>query len=338
MLVAPKAGALHDCMGNVLLHSCLRRRPIERARWFNRPDPLQQPLAVAAELPKAVFIPGLQFGHFGHLLTETAAWLYPLLRNPSRPRQPRLLLLGGWSAEATKTLIEILRWNPNRVLCTHHLPGLMRVPEVWVPVPTMVNRDYVDRRHCHSVRLLLRRMEHIRKRDFTREAFDIRSSPHAPSAFLYLSRSRLSSTLRTIEREAELDLLLLELGWRVIHPETLSLRQQLRCLREARVIAGPLGSAFHLLFPLGPLPEGPLLLTLGYPDELTADGPGLNFGLQFQSQQMRNHHLPLLALKDAHLDPTQVPRHLPLRFVVEPHEVARQLQTLASAFTNGLPQ
>ena len=81
-----------------------------------------------------------------------------------------------------------------------------------------------------------------------------------------------------------------------------------------------------------------MLLTLGFPDELTADGPGLNFGLQFQSQQLRNHHLPLLALDDPDLDPTQVPRHLPLRFVVEPHEVARQLQQLAIAFTTGLPQ
>ena len=144
--------------------------------------------------------------------------------------------------------------------------------------------------------------------------------------------------MRIIEREVELDLLLEGLGWTVIHPETLSIKQQLRYLRKARVVAGPLGSAFHLLFPLGLLPDGPLLLTLGFPDELTADGPGLNFGLQFQSQQLRNHHLPLLALIDPDLDPTQVPRHLPLRFVVEPHEVARQLQQLANAFMTGLPQ
>ena len=147
VFVVPSARALHDCNGNVLLHSCLRRRPIERARWFNRPYPLQLPLAVAAELPKAVFIPALQFGHFGHLLTETAAWLYPLLRNPTPPRQPRLLLLGGWSAEDSQKLIEILQWNPDRVLNTHQLQGLMRIPEVWVPLPSMVNRDYVDRRH-----------------------------------------------------------------------------------------------------------------------------------------------------------------------------------------------
>ena len=76
---------------------------------------------------------------------------------------------------------------------------------------------------------------------------------------------------------------------------------------------------FTFLFPLGLIPDGPLLLTLDFPDELTADGPGLNFGLQFQSQQLRN-------------------RHLPLRFVLEPHEVARQLQQLASAFKTGLPQ
>ena len=293
VLVAPRAGALHDFEGNVLSGSCFRRRrPIERARWFNRPDALKQPLAVSAELPTAVFLPCLQFGHFGHLLTETAAWLAPLLRRPSAPEQPRMLLLGGWSAKDKENLIEILQWNPDLVLNTHQLSGLMRIPEVWVPLPSMVNRDYVDRRHCRSVRRLLRRIEGLRKRDFIWDAGGGGSFANVPSSFLYLSRSRLASNLRTIRREAELDLLLEGLGWTVIHPETLSLKQQLRCLRRARVVAGPLGSAFHLLFPLGTLSDGPLLLTLGFPDELTADGPGLNFGLQFKSQQLRNHHLP----------------------------------------------
>ena len=106
---------------------------------------------------------------------------------------------------------------------------------------------------------------------------------------LYISRSRLPHGLRKIERETELDQLLLDRGWTVMYPEQLPVNEQLRHLRQAQVIAGPLGSAFHLLFAFGSLPAGPLLLTLGSPGELTTDGPGLNFGLQFRRQQMVEH-------------------------------------------------
>ena len=154
----------------------------------------------------------------------------------------------------------------------------------------------------------------------------------------YISRSRLPDGLRRIEREAELDQLLLNRGWTVIHPEQLSVNEQLRHLRQAQVIAGPLGSAFHLLFAFGSLPAGPLLLTLGFPGELTTDGPGLNFGLQFRRQQILVEHLPLLALQDPALDPSKVPRHLPLRFVIEPEAVAQRLEHHAAAFLADLPQ
>ena len=144
--------------------------------------------------------------------------------------------------------------------------------------------------------------------------------------------------MRRIAREAELDQLLLDRGWTVMYPEQLPVNEQLRQLRQSQVIAGPLGSAFHLLFAFGSLPAGPLLLTLGFPGELTTDGPGLNFGLQFRRQQMLVEHLPLLALQDPALDPSEVPRHLPLRFVIEPEAVAQRLEHHAAAFLADLPQ
>ena len=77
------------------------------------------------------------------------------------------------------------------------------------------------------------------------------------------------------------------------------------------------------------------LLTL-FPGELTAI-PGWNFGLQFRRQQMLVEHLPLLALDPA-LDPSEVPRHLPLRFVIEPEAVAQRSEHHAAAFLADLPQ
>ena len=96
----------------------------------------------------------------------------------------------------------------------------------------------------------------------------------------------------------------------VIHPEQLPVNEQLRHLRQAQVIAGPLGSAFHLLFAWKC--DCLRLLCCSrclFFGELTTDGPGLNFGLQFRRQQMLVEHLPLLALQDP-ADVAQCPEHL----------------------------
>ena len=68
------------------------------------------------------------------------------------------------------------------------------------------------------------------------------------------------------------------------------------------------------------------MLTLGFPDELTADGPGLNFGLQFRRQQMLVEHLPLLALQDPALDPSEVPRHVTMLKLLLGDPNARKLK------------
>ena len=114
---------------------------------------------------------------------------------------------------------------------------------------------------------------------------------------LYISRSRLpEGCAGSRAKQSWISCCWIAAG--PIYPEQLPVNEQLRHLRQAQVIAGPLGSAFHLLFAFGAA-ASPLLLTLGFPDELTTDGPGLNFGLQFRRQQMLVEHLPLLALQDS---------------------------------------
>ena len=339
-VVVPFGGGLHNLEGKPLLQSFRRRRPLHRARWFDCPGLLRDPVGpLERQLPAVVFLPSLYFHHFGHLLTETAAWLSPLLRRKPWPNQPRDLLLGCWTDEAVSSLAEILDWDRDRIHRTQMLQGPIGIAEDWVPVPTMVNRDCVRPSLSRSVRRLLRRLYGSHVQDFTHSSTveELRRAV-SPKTRLYISRSRLPEGLRRIEREAELDQLLLDRGWSVIYPEQLPVNEQLRQLRQAQVIAGPLGSAFHLLFAFGALPRGPLLLTLGFPDELTADGPGLNFGLQFRYQQMVVEHFPLLALQDSALDPRQASRHLPLRFVIEPEEVAQRLEHHAAAFLADLPQ
>ena len=233
----PKAGALHTSAGDVVLESCFRRRPVHRAKWFYRPPQIIPESDSVETLPPVIFLPYLHFEHFGHLLTETAAWLSPLLSTTSRANRPSHLLLGCWPTSAVDKLVELLDWKPECLFCTRRLKGQTSVPEAWIPVPSMVNRDRVSHRHGRSVRRLLRRMYKLQRRDFSWSP--VSASRSIEGSKLYLSRSRLDPRLRKIERESELDRVLQDLGWSVIHPELLSVAQQLSHLRAAHVIAGP---------------------------------------------------------------------------------------------------
>ena len=70
-------------------------------------------------------------------------------------------------------------------------------------------------------------------------------------AKVYLSRARLYPHLRAIRGELALEVNLIRLGWTIIHPERLPMLDQLQTLARAHVIAGELGSAFHLLMYFG---------------------------------------------------------------------------------------
>ena len=331
--VAPGASGLHDASGHCIQASVHRRRPLAEARWFNPPADLQRLPHAAPVLPPLVFLPYLQFAHFGHCLTETAGWLSSLLRPRQPSGLPQHLLLGGWAAASAAQLCSVLQLDRSKVFTTPSLNEVMHLPEVWLPVPSMVNRDRIDARHSRAVRRLLRRMQPLPLELFQRTA-----PTSTASAWLYLSRSRLNADQRRIEAEDRLADQLQRQGWTVIHPQQLPLAEQLQHLRQAEVVAGPLGSAFHLLLPFGSLPHGPLVITLGLADELTQPGPGMNFGLQFARQQLPHHHLPVLRPAQPCSDPAALPRHADLTFALPPHAVADQLQRLAHTFHHRLSQ
>lgn len=67
-----------------------------------------------------------------------------------------------------------------------------------------------------------------------------------PGKKVWLSRSGLESTGRIVN-EAEVELKLLEVGWRIFHPQRFSIEEQIAMLQDASVIAGFQGSAFHTL-------------------------------------------------------------------------------------------
>ena len=316
-LAMPFAGALHQSNGKPLYASCHRRRSIQHPKWFGMPDSIPTSIVVSEEIPPSIYIPFLEFRHFGHLLTETAGWLSSLLQ-PSLPKNiPTHIILGSFASTYKKEVSQVLGWPENNILGTEELTGVVRIRKIWVPIPSMVNRDRIYLRHFDAVQRLIDRVYEVDTK------YILTQSPS--KAFygrrIYLSRSRLSQHQRTIEGESDLENELLSLGWQIVHPQELTIREQLLHLVAADVIAGPLGSAFHLLMALGLRWRPKQLITLGLKDELNQPGPGQNYAMHFRLQGFNYHHLPVL--EPEHADVCyNYKENSPLHFTERTHAVA----------------
>jgi len=73
-------------------------------------------------------------------------------------------------------------------------------------------------------------------------------APTTPRSRIYLSRSRLDEASRGLEdnRELEIEKIFLDLGFEIVHPQLLSLEEQIYNIRHADLIAGCAGSALHI--------------------------------------------------------------------------------------------
>jgi hypothetical protein len=157
LLVAPGAAALWNQSGSPWLESCFRRRKLSEARWFGLPEPIQPPILSARQDASFIFLPFLRFDHFGHLLTETAAWLGPLLDKPKARDFPSRILLGSGAAKSLQPLADLLSWDSSQILTTDELSTITSLSQVWLPVPSMVNRDHVHPLHRRVVCFASRR-------------------------------------------------------------------------------------------------------------------------------------------------------------------------------------
>lgn len=173
-------------------------------------------------LPRAIY-GGMMSDHYGHFLTESLSRLWYaevdrdspiLLTLPRRFQTPFLL---SWQRAVFDLLGLAQRIVP--------LTQIARVGDLAVPAPGYEIRYTFAARHA---RFLAR----------------VPWQP-VPGRKLWLSRALLGGAVNPM-LEA-IDTLLAQQGWDVIHPETLTLPQQLAALASAQRIAGEEGSALHTL-------------------------------------------------------------------------------------------
>jgi capsular polysaccharide biosynthesis protein len=170
---------------------------------------------------------GVVFGQFGHFVAESLARLWAMQAAPDATlvwhRHP------AWAGPG------LSRWQQDLLA----VAGLGGRTHRFIDAPVVVDDILVpDQGHV---------MGHVLH---PAQARALGVHPfRAPRAGrrLWLSRSALVKANGMIEREDELEALLRDRGWQVVHPERHGVAAQLALYEDAEILAGFEGSAFHLL-------------------------------------------------------------------------------------------
>jgi hypothetical protein len=321
----PGVNGLHDSAGLPIPETCVRRGFALDHFPHGRPEPLdatQRGLAFAAEpFERIVYLPYARMVHFGHLLTEFAGHAGSLLEHPRGldgiGGEGSVLVVSARCESSTAALADLLGLPSDRVFSTASLPAPVRASLALVPRPSMINRHGLNRRHFSHVRSVLDRLHGVGDRLAALTA----TAGHEK---VYLSRSRLPPDARRVRDEDAMEAELERLGWRIVHPQELTVGDQLDRLAAAATVAGCVGSALHLLMAFGEDHGGRRLIALGSGVERTNP----NVALQAARQGMPFRHL--VCVTD---DDEAAPAHTPhrLRFTASPPTIARWLDELASS-------
>jgi len=338
-LVEKGGGFLYDREGEPIPGSIHHRGQFPRERWA--PEELQGLKAeerdVAGHLDAVVFIPFLLLDHFGHLLTESVSWLAALtdpfleafIHSPTSPT----ILLGVHAAQDRDKLSALLSIPSDRIACTTELAGLTRIGRVYLPERTMANRHYITQEHFPALKRIVDMAYGLGDGD------PVRMVPGAAGMSagrkVHLSRSMLPPVNRHLLGEKQIEEVLVRMGWEVVYPERLGLSEQIERLRNASVISGNLGSAFHLLMYLGTDIGSKCIITLGSPSEILDNHPSNNIFAQLRLQRAELYHVSAFAEPCIFSKPDQGSRWFDLEILHPPDRVALLMESLACRFLLG---
>jgi capsular polysaccharide biosynthesis protein len=168
---------------------------------------------------------GVLLSAYGHFLIESLGRAWAIRQFPDLPFV--------WQADRGTTgllpwqreILELLGIAPSRAVLVNRA---RRLGSVLLPTAGAILDEYF-----HPAQL-----EALACVDFREPVKGVR---------IWLSRTGLSGGAGRLIDEAEIENRLRALGWRVIHPETMTVREQLASMAEAEIVGGCVGSAFHTL-------------------------------------------------------------------------------------------
>ncbi len=157
--------------------------------------------------------------HFGHFLLEGLARLWHAKAHPALPI--------AWIGDG--------RYQPWQIQVLDLL-GIRNAP-IFISRPTAIRRLIVP----EAGYVVQTRFE-----PWHAEFLGVfPNRPVAAGKKVWLSRSALPETSGNIVNQREIESRLSKAGWSILHPQLLSITDQLACIADAERIAGISGSAFH---------------------------------------------------------------------------------------------
>ncbi len=176
---------------------------------------------------------GLTSPHFGHYLLSTLSRYWIDLRSdyPGSKIYIHMLQenLSGWLARPfVRQTLAALGFHESDFV---PIDRPMRLRHLIVPAPGFIEQSVAFQAYGEIGRLIGERL--------------CAAQPQPRPEPVYLSKERLRGGIWTTENEWDLVEGLREAGVRIVHPETLTLPEQIRIFAEHRTVIGLAGSALH---------------------------------------------------------------------------------------------
>jgi capsular polysaccharide biosynthesis protein len=223
----PGSVCLYDQDGRRIDASCVRRKPAQWNFVGAGPDTIDVPHD-CARLPAPMLYVAELASHWGHFLTDGVSRLW------ARSVFPELRELDCFSAAAIPDLAPARDYLHALGIARriHFSPEPVRLDTCFIPAASFSDRGECYTAHLHSFREVT-------------ASVAAEQSAWAPSRRpVYLSRSQFGVG-RTIRCERQLEERLADRGVLIVHPEQLSLEEQIRVFNSHDVFIGCWGSAFH---------------------------------------------------------------------------------------------
>ena len=243
------------------------------------PTKIPPPTNIQLRFKKAFYINFLQLKNFGHLLTDGASAIYPLiqwkLHNSNLNLMPIIINESDSSQDfQIQLLTELLKIDKSQIYIPGKTCGNIEIQTLYQSKPSYILGIQPSKRHPQIVRDLLKQ-----KQEIDEEISPTKGDGNFINRTkLYISRSKLTENNRHLKEEHEIEAHLRELGWTIFHPQEYSIQCQLNTYESCKIICGEEGSAIHLLFGLGMHDIKQVILL--------TQSPKNNFTLQLECQSI----------------------------------------------------
>jgi len=226
---------LYDASGNLIDAAAYYRGPGKSLVGQSKTVDLSQ--IQADDAPEDLYVyGGVLVEHFGHFITSSLSRYWPFL-NAGFHRQfssRKILCHGVGGPDSWFTLPYMATPFEALDLARSGFIGFTRptrIAKIVVARPSFEEHNFVSTVYIRLMRLIGKRL--------------LGSDMPQPVGPLFISRGQYPVLSQGFENEGELEAILSSMGVKIVHPEKLSIADQIRVFEEQSVVAGMVGSAFH---------------------------------------------------------------------------------------------